>query len=76
MANYPYLQLLVAIAGLDEDFCELLLRGNRERAIQDLDLTDQERLIVLAIVADSLPSFARDLESWMLQDSTNLITAV
>jgi hypothetical protein len=69
VAHYPYLQLLVAIAGLDDNFCELLLRGNRERAIQDLDLTDQERLVVLAIIADSLPTFAQDLESWMLQDN-------
>jgi hypothetical protein len=76
VAKYPYLQLLIAIAGLDDNFCELLLKGNREQAIQDLDLTDQERLVVLAIVADTLPNFARDLESWMLQDSANLVTAV
>ena len=68
MANYPDLQLLVAIAGLDDNFCELLLMGNRERAIQDLNLTAQEQLVVLAIIADSLPTFAQDLEGWMLQN--------
>ncbi len=68
MADYPDLQLLVAIAGLDDNFRELLLKGNRERAIQDLDLTNQEQLVVLAIIADSLPTFAQDLEGWMLQN--------
>ncbi len=70
MADYPDLQLLVAIAGLNDSFCELLLKGNRERAIQDLNLTDQEQLVVLAIIADSLSTFAQDLEGWMLQNST------
>ncbi len=70
VARYPDLQLLVAIAGLDDDFCKLLLQGNREQAIQDLNLTNQEQLIILAIIADSLPTFAQDLEGWMLQNST------
>jgi hypothetical protein len=57
----PQLQRIIATAVFDEAFCDLLLNGDRRQAIEAFDLSLDEQDAVLAIEADDLETFARQL---------------
>ena len=59
------LQNLVGRAIVDQGFRDQLLNGNREQAVSDFDLTDDEMNIINSINAHSLEAFASELEDWI-----------
>lgn len=59
------LQDLIGRAIVDKDYRDQLLNGNREQALAQLDLTDEERTTVDSIEAQSLEEFAGQLHDWI-----------
>ncbi len=70
MEDHSDLQQLVNAAGLDAGFCERLLRGDREEAIKDLNLSEAKRQVILSVEADTLTAFAQVLQGWISQHPT------
>jgi len=70
MEDHSDLQQLVNAAGLNADFCERLLRGDRDAAIKDLCLSEAKRQFVLSVQADTLADFAQVLQDWISQHPT------
>jgi hypothetical protein len=62
---YESLQAVVGTAVIDSLFRKALLNGSRRRVIQTFNLTNEETSAVMAIRADSLEQFARQLDQWI-----------
>jgi hypothetical protein len=60
--SHRALQMIIATAVTDPQFCFDLLNGKRWSILEAFDLTVEERHILLAIEADSLQEFAARLE--------------
>jgi hypothetical protein len=65
--DYAHLQRIVAEAIYDESFRNRLFNGDRREVIAQFDLTQDEQDVILAIEADTLEGFARELLGWMRQ---------
>jgi hypothetical protein len=60
--SHRALQMIIATAVTDPQFCFDLLNGKRWPILDAFDLTAEERRILLAIEAGSLQEFAAQLE--------------
>jgi hypothetical protein len=65
--DYPRLQILVAVAGLQPDIRHRLLNGQRQQVAIEFDLPEQEIEGVVAIKAETLQDFAQGLLDWTTQ---------
>lgn len=63
------LHLLVGTALTDPGFRETLLKGARFAVVQQFELNDAERAIVMAIQADSIQGFAAQLNEWLCKQA-------
>lgn len=63
--SHRALQNLVGRAIVDRDFRDKLLNGNREQAIADFNLADDEICAISSIEAHSLEAFASELDDWL-----------
>ncbi len=63
--RHESLQAVIGNAVIDTSFRKALLNGSRGRVIQSFGLTREEIDAVMAIRADSLDQFARQLDTWI-----------
>jgi hypothetical protein len=59
------LQTLLGTAMIDDQFCKLLLNGQRQELLPKFQLTDEEHCFLLGIKADSLQGFAAAVDQWL-----------
>lgn len=59
------LQDLIGRAIVDRDFRDQLLNGDREQAIADFDLTDDEKNAIRSIETHSFVALAGELDNWI-----------
>jgi hypothetical protein len=59
------LRSLIAHAVVDRQLCRKLLNGERLQVLAGFDLSEQERAVLSSLRADSLQTFAAQLETWM-----------
>lgn len=62
------LRSLIAHAVVDPRLCAQLLNGERNAVLAQYDLNESERLMLQAIRADSLQTFAAQLDAWMRRE--------
>jgi hypothetical protein len=65
--QYEALQAMIGMAVIDQEFRKALLNGSRRYVIQRFPLTREEFETVMAVRADSLDQFAKQLDQWILQ---------
>ena len=63
---YESLQAVIGTAVVDSAFRKALLNGSRSRVIQPFNLSKEETSAVMAIRADSLEQFAKQLDQWIM----------
>lgn len=63
--SYESLQAVVGNAVIDPEFRKGLLNGSRLRLISNFNLSPAEVEAVMAIHADTLEIFARQLDQWI-----------
>jgi hypothetical protein len=65
------LQVMVATALIDAEFCRRLLNGQRHIVVNEFDLTEEERAFVQTIKANSIQEFAAQLDEWLQTQEGN-----
>ena len=59
------LEEVIGQAIIDREFQAGLLNGTRARLIEQFDLSPEEQQAIMSIRAESLESFARQLDGWI-----------
>jgi hypothetical protein len=68
--DYPRLQTLVAVAGLQPDVRHRLLDGQRQQVAIEFGLPEQEIEGVMAIKAETLQDLVQGLLDWTTQQQS------
>jgi hypothetical protein len=64
---FPQLQILAGTAALRSDVGHRLLNGQRQQVVAEFDLDKHEVEVVMAVEAETLRDFARDLHERITQ---------
>ena len=63
--SYYMLNALITRSLLDRQFCKDILNGKRSERLREFDLSPSERQAILAIKADGIDQFIREMNRWM-----------
>jgi hypothetical protein len=65
--SHEALQAIVGTALIDKEFRQAMLNGSRDRAIEQFELSPDEREVVMSIEAGTLEQFAWQLHNWIME---------
>jgi hypothetical protein len=65
--SHEALQAIVGTALIDKDFRQAMLNGSRAMAIEQFELSPEEREAVMSIEAATLEQFAWQLHNWIME---------